>query len=113
MDQPARDFTRWVHQSGHPSFVLVDFLAKTIGSEGTTTRSLDDEALGQLRVLALEVRPEHASLQPRHVTYAQDEALRVVLGEHLVHIVVSAGEITVGPTNVLLEAMRALLSAVP
>ena len=104
------DSIRWTHQGGGGSAsISVDFDAKTITWRDEKPRPLQEESLAQLRALAEAVEPEHAYLQPSHLTYAQDQMMFITLGEKHVKIDASSGEICVGPPSTLLDAMRALL----
>ena len=104
------DSIRWTHQGGGgSSSILVDFEAQTITWRKETPRPLSPDSVARLRALAEAVEPEHAFLQPSHLTYAQDQMMFITLGEKHVTIDASRGEICEGPPSTLLEAMRALL----
>ncbi len=102
------DRLRFEHSSARGSFwVEVDLTEGTLvwNQSGGAPRSLDPETIAALRALAEGVRPEHTSLQPSDLTYAQNERLLVVLDGTRVDIDGSNGEISVGPPHALIAAM--------
>ncbi len=119
MDTPPRDTIRFSHAGGGgSSWILVDLTHATIARRsrgdppsGTAPRALAPADVTRLRALAEAVRPEHAQLQPSHLTYAQDESLEVVLGGQRCFIDASSGEVCAGPPAELLEALGEILRA--
>lgn len=103
------DAVRWDHWSaGGHGWIVADLARATIAwNDGGEPRALAADDLAALRALAEAVRPEHALLQPSHITYASDEALDVVLGERRCHIDASDGVIGAGPPLALVDRLHA------
>ena len=111
MDTPPRDTVRSFHQSAAGTFwILADLDGGVISwsKGGETPRPLEPAELTRLRDLAATVRPEHAMLQPSHLTYAQDESLEIVLAGERCLIDASSGAVCEGPPGELFEALRAV-----
>ena len=109
MTLPTRHTIRFAHASAAGAWwVLVDVDAATISWRGgEPPQPLSGTELAHLCELADAVRPEHATLQPCHITYAQDESLEIVRGDERCLIDASNGEICAGPPGALVEALHA------
>ncbi|MFO0709380.1 MAG: hypothetical protein U0353_06050 [Sandaracinus sp.] len=107
------DTIRFRHASARgPWWILVDLSDAALSwRDAERPCALTNDEHARVEALARAVRAEHASLQPSHVTYAQDESLEIVLGDAHVVIDASNGEITVGPPGALVEAMHAIVWA--
>ncbi|MBX7195638.1 MAG: hypothetical protein K1X94_26515 [Sandaracinaceae bacterium] len=106
------DTIRFRHASARgPWWILVDLSDATLAWRDGAPCALTNDERVRVEALARAVRAEDASLQPSHVTYAQDESLEIVLGDTPVVIDASNGEITVGPPGALVEAMHAMVRA--
>lgn len=110
--EPRGDWFRFEHSGGGGRYwIEVSLTEGTIlwKGGGESPRPLDPADLERLRALAATVRPEHARLQPSHLTYAQDERLDVVLAGARVSIDAASGEIAEGPPSTLVELAGAIV----